>query len=82
MKTDITIEQIKAEVSKRIANFEKYRLSFEISQEIVYVKCPSAIVKKQYEVDVDMGGKSFRQIVDELVPKVTGLIKIYEEKSP
>jgi hypothetical protein len=82
MRAKITITNIKSELRKRVDDFDRYRLDFEISQEIVYIKCLSTGIEDRYEVDVDMGGKSLEKVIDELTPKVIKLIKICKEKSP
>lgn len=82
MSARMTVTTIKSELRKRVDDLNRYRLDFELSQGIIYIKCLGAGVGGRYEVDVDMGGKSLEKVIEELTPKVIKLIKICKDKSP
>ena len=82
MKNEISAEEIKSHILSQFPEVRKYRLKFEVSQEIVYVNCLGANVTGRYEIDVDMGGKSMEKVINELTAKLFKLIRKCKEESP
>ena len=79
--TELDIEMVKAELEKRIKDFNRYNLKFKLDNGIITVSCHGVGVTG-YETDVDAGGKTVDIVIDELIPKVINLIRTCKEKSP
>ena len=79
MKNNRLIKIIE-ELQKRIIDFDRYRFKIDVHKDIITAQ-PIGPELEGYEVDVDAGSKNFDRVMDELVPKVVNLIKIYKEKS-
>lgn len=79
--TNIVISELVAELKTKIPDFERYNFNINNSNGIITVGC-IGVETEGCETDVDCGGKSFTEVIDELVPKVVNLIEICKKKSP